>query len=842
MPGNGLNIDDLQIQITATTNKAVDAINKLAGNLRTLSKIELDSTNIRKFVSEISTLGRSKGLEKVAKNLTEIARATSKLQTPSDIASSMQSIMKQYGSAEDALYKTGRGKGAAQPKTFAVFTEQIKDLNEVGKNLSGLNNIADALGRIVEKGAGLKDIGQGAVLINRAVRSATGGSNGKVGDMGKTKSPSATTIEKTSSKVRQLGKDAEKTGKEFDKAAKGGLTNFLSTVRRLATYRAIRAALKFLSEAIKEGFNMFVTWDREQNNFMAGTARNVDKLSEKWTMLKGQIGALGGALANAVVPIITWVVEGLTKMVDLLQMVVRSLQGEYSYYKLIYHEAKATTGQAKELKRVLFGFDELNILPSASGGGGSVSGGDWAYEEIPIDSKFLNGIADASNKIKDFLGLSDDAQNAIGGLTGVVGTLIGAKALGGLFGLLPKLITGFKQKNSTLSDQTSKVTSDATATEGLATKLGLALGAASAFSLFLKKNPLNVNVNKPQLDFSGYEKSISQAKQYAEDHPINIQVKKPQLSFSNYENAVSGAKQYAEKNPINIKVNKPQLSFANYENALSQAKKYAEDNPVNIQFGAVADLTGFARIAAIVASTPVPMSITLPIASVLTAAQSLRNTVQSWFNNNPWRIPVAVGKGAAQGGSKLAGGLAGTAIAGASAISRGTTVADVEKQIQDSMLNYESDLWHQGGTLGKVVGTLGGATLASVTTGGLLTGSVLSGGVLAELLGLLGFAGAFASGGVIPNTGSLFYAGEAGAEVVANMGHSTGVMNMSQMQEAVANGNIEVVNAVYAMANMVVGAVNNKNFDVYMDTQKVGQSVSKYQFNQARRGITQGAY
>lgn len=781
MPGNGLNIDDLQIQITATTNKAVDAINKLAGNLRTLSKIELDSTNIRKFVSEISTLGRSKGLEKVAKNLTEIARATSKLQTPTDLASSMQSILKQYGSAEDALYKTGRGKGAAKPKTFAVFTEQIKYLNEVGKNLSGLNNIADALGRIVEKGAGLKDIGQGAVLINRAVRSATGGSNGKVGDMGKTKSPSTTTIEKTSSKVRQLGKDAEKTGKEFDKAAKGGLANFLSTVRRLATYRAIRAALKFLSEAVREGFNMFVTWDREQNNFMAGTARNVDKLSEKWTMLKGQIGALGGALANAVVPIITWVVEGLTKMVDLLQMVVRSLQGEYSYYKLIYHEAKATTGQAKELKRVLFGFDELNVLPSANGSGGGVSGGDWAYEEIPINSKFLNGIADLSNKIKEFVGYSDDWQKGIGGLAGAFGLLIGGKAIGGLLGLIPKLITGFKQKNSSLADQTSKVTADATATQGLATKLGLALGAASAFSAFLNKNPLNVQVNKPQVDFSAFE------------------------------------------------------------GAISQAKQYAADNPININLGATADLTGFAKIARFVATNPVSMAISLPISAVLTAAQSLRNTVQSWFNSNPWRIPVAVGKGAAQGGSKLAGGLAGTAIAGQSAISRGSTVADVEKQIQDAMLNYESDLWHQGGTLGKVVGTLGGATLASVTTGGLLTGGVLSGGVLAELLGLLGFAGAFASGGVIPNTGSLFYAGEAGAEVVANMGHSTGVMNVSQMQEAVANGNIEVVNAVYAMANMVAGAVNNKNFDVYMDTQKVGHSVSRYQYNQARRGVPQGA-
>ena len=66
------------------------------------------------------------------------------------------------------------------------------------------------------------------------------------------------------------------------------------------------------------------------------------------------------------------------------------------------------------------------------------------------------------------------------------------------------------------------------------------------------------------------------------------------------------------------------------------------------------------------------------------------------------------------------------------------------------------------------------------------------------------------------------------------MGHSTGVMNVSQMQDAVANGNIEVVNAVYAMANMVVNAVNAKDTNVYLDAQKVGQSVSQYQLNYAR--------
>ena len=168
------------------------------------------------------------------------------------------------------------------------------------------------------------------------------------------------------------------------------------------------------------------------------------------------------------------------------------------------------------------------------------------------------------------------------------------------------------------------------------------------------------------------------------------------------------------------------------------------------------------------------------------------------------------------------------------------TAADVERQIQDTMLKYESDLWNQGGTLGRAVAVFGGSALITAITGGLA--SVFSGGALGQLFNLLGIAGAFAGGGEIPNTGSLFYAGEAGAEVVANMGHSTGVMNVSQMQDAVANGNIEVVNAIYALANTVVNTVNNKSFDVYMDASKVGQSVSKYQFNQARRGVTQGAY
>ena len=91
----------------------------------------------------------------------------------------------------------------------------------------------------------------------------------------------------------------------------------------------------------------------------------------------------------------------------------------------------------------------------------------------------------------------------------------------------------------------------------------------------------------------------------------------------------------------------------------------------------------------------------------------------------------------------------------------------------------------------------------------------------------------FAEGGSVLNNGSLILAGEAGPEVVANMGNRTGVMNVDQMEAAVANGNIPVVNAIYA----VLSAVNSIDPNVYLDSQKIGESVTRYQNNQARRGL-----
>lgn len=92
----------------------------------------------------------------------------------------------------------------------------------------------------------------------------------------------------------------------------------------------------------------------------------------------------------------------------------------------------------------------------------------------------------------------------------------------------------------------------------------------------------------------------------------------------------------------------------------------------------------------------------------------------------------------------------------------------------------------------------------------------------------------FAAGGGIFDTGSLVWAGESGAEIVANAsGGKTGVMNVQQMSEAVYEG---VYAAVVAAMRANSGNGNgSQSVNVYLDGKQITASVEK---RQRERGAT----
>ena len=97
------------------------------------------------------------------------------------------------------------------------------------------------------------------------------------------------------------------------------------------------------------------------------------------------------------------------------------------------------------------------------------------------------------------------------------------------------------------------------------------------------------------------------------------------------------------------------------------------------------------------------------------------------------------------------------------------------------------------------------------------------------------FSGNFASGGM-PETGSLFVAGEAGAELVTNMGNGrTGVTNVEQMREAVREGNYDLLNTLQGGINIIVKAINEIDPDIQLDGQSLADKMYHYNQQAGRR-------
>lgn len=74
----------------------------------------------------------------------------------------------------------------------------------------------------------------------------------------------------------------------------------------------------------------------------------------------------------------------------------------------------------------------------------------------------------------------------------------------------------------------------------------------------------------------------------------------------------------------------------------------------------------------------------------------------------------------------------------------------------------------------------------------------------------------YASGG-FPDYGEMFIAREDGPELVGRIGNRTAVANNDQIVEGIASANDGVINAIYAMAQRIVTAIEENGGDIYVE-------------------------
>lgn len=199
--------------------------------------------------------------------------------------------------------------------------------------------------------------------------------------------------------------------------------NLISSFKRVMFYRAVRTVIKELGDAMKEGEENAYWYTKTIGDATHYIAEAYDTFASASAMMKNQVGAAWATLFANLEPIITKIVEMVSRAAEVVTMFFAKLGGKSTYLKAInYGKEWADTTEkgseaAKEWRNQLMGFDEINRLDAPDDSNKDKDKNktpDYGamFEEVPVES----GIGDLADKIKDLWNAQD--WKALGDLIG----------------------------------------------------------------------------------------------------------------------------------------------------------------------------------------------------------------------------------------------------------------------------------------------------------------------------------------------------------------------------------------------------------------------------------------
>lgn len=209
--------------------------------------------------------------------------------------------------------------------------------------------------------------------------------------------------------------------------AKGKLLKF---VKYAVGIRSVYVLFRKLRSAIKDAVIAFAAQDKE-------TQATVNSLKASLETLKLSWGAAFAPILNAVAPLLQTLINWLTQAANAVARFIAIVSGRSTYKKAVANNnalsssLKGVGSAAKEAKKQVMDFDDLNILQdtSSSGSGGGSSAAQLVEEATDaLDGSFLSNLA---LSVKDVFFTWDDlnpeqiAEKIITGLAGVLGLALG---------------------------------------------------------------------------------------------------------------------------------------------------------------------------------------------------------------------------------------------------------------------------------------------------------------------------------------------------------------------------------------------------------------------------------
>ena len=435
-------IDNLTLEIQADSSKAVTSLNNLANalkglktNLPTKAKLENTAKGFKTLTDELSKISTSaKNLDKI-KAVGTIAKNLNKL---NDVNANV-------------IKNTAKGVEALSTSVSGISYESIAKLERLTKALSimpqkvsvsNVKKVASAINTPKTSGTSTQTGGTATGNVTQQTKNSTqaldnfwtkfqtvqnmvkqnpiklmavsedsnalmglsetlGISIGAVTTLTKVMGTAGIVITVLTTAFKALGKVLHTLTAPLRQLGEG-IKQFINKLKklpqaflRIALYRAIRGAIKAVSQAIKEGIQNLALYSKAMEEMDSNKANNVmSRYASEFLYLKNAIATAVMPTLRALVPVVETVINKLVDLINVIAQVGSAFLGNTDFTKAKYFwvdyadSLDNATGSAKKLHHQLAGFDELNNLTDNSGSGsGKLEDASQMFEEATISSK-----------------------------------------------------------------------------------------------------------------------------------------------------------------------------------------------------------------------------------------------------------------------------------------------------------------------------------------------------------------------------------------------------------------------------------------------------------------------
>lgn len=394
-------LQTLELEIKQTiSNSRSNSLEKLAQQLETL----------RNVVS-----GDYKGLREVADSVGYLAESTEKIQNaPNNVkklAGALESLIKKSAGSENAA--KGLWQVAVSLEKIADASERVQAVKSAMQNLRGaivkpsdIMNLkkvqeAEAKTAVEQPVSALPDNKAYLKSIDYAEQKTNHFSNAIHKAISAGKSLVGLGWDKLKSKISGLI---------------GPVTNLIHSFGRIAMYRALRTAIKAITQGFSEGIKHLYHWSEIVGNEFKNS---MDSLTTSAHYLRDSLGAMASPLIDALAPAIEALVEKFVSLLNVVNQFIATITGQDSWRRAVrtateYDDgikdatdsAKKATAAQKKLNKALQDFDELNLITTSTtkgtnpsgGSGGSGSGIDSTHF---VEEPIADWIKDIKNKINE---------------------------------------------------------------------------------------------------------------------------------------------------------------------------------------------------------------------------------------------------------------------------------------------------------------------------------------------------------------------------------------------------------------------------------------------------------